>query len=129
MSHLVSAFNNHFTEFIEDVQTVFPDNADILTASNAIALARKGNPKLLPKLWTQFVVGPYSEQIAAGDIAFFVDKDYGNDVLAAANNKHAAKIMGAIDRLREPVRNMAPEDQAKAMKYIQNLTELAKMIG
>jgi len=35
--------------------------------------------------------------------------------------------MESIDRLRTPVKNMGPENQAKVMKYIQNLTKLAQM--
>jgi hypothetical protein len=32
--------------------------------------------------------------------------------------------MEGIDRLREPIKDMAPENRAKTMKYIQNLTKL-----
>jgi hypothetical protein len=36
--------------------------------------------------------------------------------------------MESIDRLREPVRNMSQDNQAKVMKYIQNLTKLADLV-
>ena len=35
--------------------------------------------------------------------------------------------MESINRLREPVKQMNSTDQEKTMKYIQNLTKLAKM--
>jgi hypothetical protein len=35
--------------------------------------------------------------------------------------------MESIDRLREPIKNMSVENQAKVMKYIQNLTKLAQL--
>ena len=52
----------------------------------------------------------------------FINKDYSADLDNAANPD---KIMQAINRLREPVKSMKPEDQNKTMKYIQNLTKLS----
>ena len=126
MSNILAAFNDHFLEFLNDVQSVFPEDADILTAKNALIAIRKANPKMIVKIWKGFIADKYRTQILAGDIDFFVNKDYANDVSA---NKNSDKIMDSINRLREPVRNMGPENQAKAMKYIQNLTKLADMCG
>jgi hypothetical protein len=125
MSNLVTVFNDHFIEFLNDVQSVFPDDPDVLTAKNALLAIRKPNPKMLIKIWLQFVVLPYKEQIEVGDINFFISKDYSQDVSGSEN---ADKIMQSIDRLRSPVSLMNKEDQSKTMKYIQNLSKLALMI-
>ena len=124
-TNLVTVFNDHFSEFVNDVQSVFPDDADILTAKNALLAIRKANPKLLVRIWMKYVYTPYKEQIEAGDINFFLTKDYSADL---ARNDNADKIMESIDRLRKPVKDMSPENQAKTMKYIQNLSKLAKLI-
>jgi hypothetical protein len=79
---------------------------------------------MIVKIWNSFVVGKYKSEIEAGNIGFFINKDYANDVSAAANSD---KIMESINRLREPIRQMTLESQAKTMKYIQNLTKLAAM--
>jgi hypothetical protein len=71
-----------------------------------------------------FIADKYRDQITAGDITFFIDKDYGADVSTAQNSD---KIMDSINRLREPIRNMGEENQAVVMKYIQNLTKLSDM--
>jgi hypothetical protein len=124
-TNLLTVFNDHFSEFVNDIQNVFPDDADILTAKNALITIRKANPKLLVKIWITYVVTPYKLQIEDGDINFFINKDYSDDL---QKNDNADKIMESIDRLRRPVKQMTPENQAKTMKYIQNLTKLALMI-
>jgi len=124
MSNILSAFNDHFIDFLNDIQSVFPEDVDILTAKNALTAIRKANPKMIVKIWRAFIADKYKDQILAGDIAFFIDKDYGADVLTAQNSD---KIMESINRLREPVKNMGPENQSKVMKYIQNLTKLSEL--
>lgn len=124
-TNLVQVFNNHFEEFISDIQNVFPEDPDILIAKNGLMTIRKANPKLLPKIWMTYVVGPYYSQIEAGNIEFFIEKDYSSDI---SSNDNSQKIMEAIDRLRGPVKQMTKENQDKTMKYIQNLTKLALMI-
>ena len=124
MSNILTAFNDHFLEFLNDVQSVFPEDADVLTAKNALTAIRKANPKMIVKIWRVFIAEKYRDQILAGDIAFFIDKDYGSDVSTAQNSD---KIMESINRLREPIRNMGPDNQAKVMKYIQNLTKLSEL--
>ena len=124
MSNILTAFNDHFIEFINDVHLVFPEDADILSAKNALVAIRKANPKMIVKIWNAFIVGKYRSEIEAGNLDFFVNKDYSQDVSNAANSD---KIMESIDRLRAPIKNMTPENQAKVMKYIQNLTKLAQL--
>jgi hypothetical protein len=119
--NFITLFNDHFSEFVEDIQSVFPDDVDIATAKNALLAIRKANPKLIVKIWFMYVVTPYRDQIEAGNISFFITKDYANDL---ARNDNADKIMESINRLRQPIKEMSAENQAKTMKYIQNLTKL-----
>lgn len=124
-TNLVTVFNDHFSEFVNDIQSVFPDDIDILTAKNSLLAIRKANPKLLVRIWIKYVYNPYKDQIDNGDINFFLTKDYATDLTRSDNSE---KIMEAIDRLRNPIKNMNPENQAKTMKYIQNLSKLSVMI-
>lgn len=121
-STILTAFNDHFMEFVNDIISVFPEDADILTAKNSFTLIRKANPKMIIKIWHKYVVEKYEEVIESGDISFFISKDYKDDLTNAENSE---KITEAIDRLRNPVRLMTPEDQEKVMKYIQNLKKLS----
>jgi hypothetical protein len=123
-TNILSVFNEHFLEFLNDVQTVFPDDVDILTAKNALITIKKANPKLIVKIWKTFIANKYTEEIEKGDIRFFINKDYSKDV---ADSGSSDQIMSSINRLREPIKNMGAENQEKAMKYIQNLTKLSHL--
>lgn len=123
-NNILIAFNDHFFEFLNDVHKVFPEDIDILTAKNALLTVRKANPKMIVKIWKLFIVGKYKAEIESGNIAFFINKDYSTDVSNATNSD---KIMESINRLREPIKNMSLDNQAKVMKYIQNLTRLSEL--
>ena len=79
---------------------------------------------MIVKIWNSFIVSKYKSEIEAGNIEFFVNKDYSQDVSVSNNSD---KIMESIDRLREPIKNMSVENQAKVMKYIKNLTKLSQL--
>ena len=123
-NNILSAFNDHFIEFVNDVHCVFPDDVDILATKNTLTTIRKLNPKMIVKIWNSFIVSKYKSEIEAGNIEFFINKDYSQDVSVSTNSD---KIMEAIDRLREPIKNMSVENQAKVMKYIKNLTKLSQL--
>ena len=122
--NILSAFNDHFVEFVTDIQSVFPEDHDILVAKNSLLAIRKANPKMIVKIWNTYIVGKYKAEIEKGDITFFIYKDYSQDLLYTNNPD---KIIESIDRLRMPIKAMNPEEQAKTMKYIKNLTKLASM--
>lgn len=121
-NNILTAFNDHFIEFVSDIQSVFPEDVDLLSAKNSLLAIRKANPKMIVKIWNAFIVGKYKAEIEAGDISFFLNKDYAQDV---ANSQNSDKIMEAINRLRSPIQQMTPDSQLKTMKYIQNLTKLS----
>ena len=119
-SNILSKFNEHFVEFISDIQEVFPEDVDLLTAKNSLLMIKKANPKMIIKIWKTHIVDKYSKQIQDGDISFFINKDYSQDL-------SSTKIMDGINRLRGPIKAMTLENQQKTMKYIQNLTKLAEL--
>lgn len=124
MTSIVGAFNNHFMEMVEDIACVFPDDLDILSAKNSLIAIRKMNPKILIRSWDTFVVSKYQEEIQNGDLTYFLNKDYTEDVKTSPESE---RILGAIDRLRNPIKQMSSENQAKILKYLQNLSKLTSV--
>jgi len=121
-STVLKAFNNHFFEFIQDIINIFPENDDLKSTKTGLEFFKKANPTCIAKAWEYFVHEQYKDVINKGDITFFFEKDYNNDLTYMSN---AGEIMKAIDKIREPVRNMSDESKAHTMKYIQNLCKLS----
>jgi len=121
---ILGAFNNHFIEFMDDIERVFPGDRDIKKTRMTIELMRKANPRAIILFWRDLIARPYAEQIRSGDISFFVEKDYSGDV---ASLSEASNIVSIIDRLRGNVREMDDDNLQKSMKYIQNLSKLSEM--
>ena len=104
--------------------TIFPDNMDIRSAKSSIQLLRKANPRMLIGIWNTYISSKYSQQIDAGDISFFIDNDYTDDVSAMESS---TQIMEAVDKLRQPIRDMGDDNREKTMKYIQNLKKICDL--
>ena len=122
---MLTIFNDHFAEFLTDICNIFPDNVKILSAKNALIAIRKANPKILVNIWIKYVATPYKTQIDNGDIGFFLEKDYAKEF---ENHGHVGNILNYINIIRDPIGEMGHNNQAKTMKYIQNLCKLSMMV-
>ena len=121
---IVKTFNEHFMEFVNDMLVVFPRNAEIMLGKTALIGIKKINPSLLIRYWYDYVNTPYKDDIQRGDIEFFIDKDYSQDV---KDFEDPGYFLKAIDRFREPIRNMQQENKDKALQYVKNLCALSDM--
>ena len=115
-SNILRAFINHFDELIEDIIRVCPDNNQILKCKMYFEAIKKTNPKLLIQNWKNLVSDLYRTKIEAGDVTFFMTKDYSADT--------SASISKSIDDLRSTIFLLSPENKSMAMKYVQNITKL-----
>jgi len=121
MSSVLKAFNNHLLEFIEDVIRIFPNNLDIKTGKTFIEGVKRVNPKKIITYWKDNILLLYETEILEGDITFFVNKDYRNDIGTEA------QTLKVLEDIRVLVRDTTEENKEKAMKYLQNLTKLCKI--
>jgi hypothetical protein len=126
-SQIVAAFNAHFLEFIRSVEAVFPDNSDISTARKTVGKLIAIMPGTLIKVFKEKFVSVYKTQLEAGDIGFFINKDYAQD-LNGIVGEQSNSVLQKIDCLREPIRSMTPTEQGIVIKYLQNLMKLSESI-
>lgn len=97
-------------------------NDALETASSSFDLIRRANPTIICKFWKSHVYLPYRDVIDRSDITFIATKNYEQDLSMFSN---VDEILTIIDSLRDPIRNMNSDNQAKAMKMIENLSKLA----
>jgi hypothetical protein len=123
-STVLRGFNNLLFEFVDDIISIFPDNYDLKDIKTAFEFFKKANPTSIIKAWHYFVYQPYKDVIKAGDLSFFCDKDYKSDL---SYMKNSDNIMKAIDKIRDPVKQMNPVNKDTAMKYVKNLCMLSNV--
>ena len=122
---ILSAFNDHFKEFIADIKRVFPQNMDIVALNKGLPSILMITPKLIIKSFKTNFVDVYRAEIEEGDINFFIDLDYQNDLtnLGVDTNNNSV-ILEKINCLKEPIRQMNAKEQENVMKYMKNLMGL-----
>ena len=125
-SSILKGFNNHLIEFMNDLCIVFPNDLDIKVSKTTVSALIKFNPSKIIKLWNLHIC-KYSNEIENGNIKYFLNKDYSDDLNNLKNNELSNDASEIIDKFREPVRNMGKENKEKALKYIQNLNKLCKL--
>jgi len=121
---LSRAFNTHLTEFLADIINIYPNNSDIIQAKSTFETIKKANPAIMVKAWFKHVYLPYKDIIDSGNITFFFEKDYSQDVQSLAN---AAEIMNMIDKIRAPIRGMDEANKKHCANYVQNLSKISGM--
>jgi len=121
---ILKTFNDQFGEFMNDISIMFPGDVDIRSSKMSLGLMRKANPKLLIGIWNTYISSKYSKEIDSGNLSFFFDKDYSEDM---TNMENAQQVLIAINRLRDPISKMNESNQAKVVKYLQNLKKLCEL--
>lgn len=119
---ILKTFNTQFEGFLNEILEIFPNNVALVTTKNSLLTLKKFNPKLLISVWFRYIWTPYQSDILKGDINFFIEKDYSQDL---QNMDESSRIMKEIDNFRDPIRDMDEQNQQCCMKYIENLSKLS----
>ena len=125
IQNFTKIFNDLFFKLINTVKDYFPNDPTINAAEKSLTAIRKMNPTLIYRVWVYYVDTPYKKEIQGSNIDFFVNKDYSEDLKDYTYDFKT--ISDAIDRFREPIKNMDKENQAIIMGYIQSLSKLVDM--
>ena len=122
---LVKVFNEIFFNFVNLISKTFPFDLEVTMAKNKLYAIKKVNPKMIIKIWKKHIADKYKDSIERGDIEFFIEKNYTED-LSKVNN--STRIMNSVNRLREPIKRMERDKQELTMNFIQDLSKLSEAL-
>jgi hypothetical protein len=125
---IIRSFNDYFFEFLDDMLKVLPNNKSVLTAIRSFRMLTDVNKGILIKCWHKFVYLKYKNVIDEGNIEFFFEKDYSEDLTKLSN---ANTIMEIIDSVRIPAKEICenPKNKEHITTYIQTLCKLSEILN
>ena len=118
----MSTFNNQMEEMLKDVLCIFPDNPRVIKCKMYFEGLKKTNPKIVIQTWKIHIAMKYKEQIQQGNVNFFIENDFIQDVETVGANSMVTKT---IHEIKSFVSMMNDEQKNIMMIYIQNLTKLS----
>ena len=123
---ILKTFNKQMNEFIDDITLIFPNEKDIIVLGTFMKTIMYGKPRSIIEVWYNYVSLKYSSQIENGEIDYFTNKDYSEDLGDSSTSKEA---LNAIDKLRATIKKALEMNinREKTIKYVQNITKLAKI--
>jgi hypothetical protein len=124
-STIQKAFNTLFFDFLKDVMTVYPDNKEIKYAHDSFDTLKRMNPPIIIRAWYSFVYMPYSTHINGGDLDFFLNKDYKEDI----GYEGTEEFLVMIDKVRNPLRALDDKNKEHSREYLRKLNKLSEIWG
>ena len=122
--NIMSAFSSQFKELCDDLDRVFPDDVEVRSATTAMVTLLRANPKIVARVFHNYVGAPYGGLFEKGDLSYFLDKDYTTDIQL----DNAQAILAKIDTLRGPISKMDKACHTSVLKYFSNLSKLSALL-
>jgi hypothetical protein len=123
---ILKTFNKQLSEFIDDISTIFPSEKDVMVLATFMKTVIFGKPRAIIDVWYRFIALKYNNEIENGEIEYFLNKDYSEDLQSAPGS---TETLDAINKLRSTIKLAFDQDvnKEKTIKYMQNLTKLSNL--
>lgn len=116
---LIDTFFNQFTDFLKQLENMYPDDTDFPVFITTLDLLKSTNPILVVKFVKENIVDLYKDKILNKDESFFLDQDY---------TKHGDVDLNIVHKLKKYVKDMSPNSKDVVWKYIELLMKLSMKI-
>jgi len=121
-SLVLSTFLSQLDECLADIAKVYATDNRFIKCNMYFGTLKQTNPKMIITTWKTMVTDKYDEQIQKGNISYFLEKDYKEEL-----SNYNTTIDGAIKELRVAISEMSDSNKEKSVQYIQNLCKLSKL--
>jgi len=122
-SILLKSFYKQLFEFLDDIISIMKDNTELMKSKVYFTTLKQANPTLIIKIWFQYILTPYRDLIEAGNVDYFLEKDYTEDLQYIP---YAADVLKIIDTsIRNPIKEMDQVNKEKCVKYIQIISKIS----
>jgi hypothetical protein len=123
-SEVLSIFNKQFTEYLKLMVDLFPEDKDIKNTEITLLSLKKMNPRIIIQVWYKYVTTKYKEHIYAGNLDYFIQKNYAEDLTDTENSRF---ILNKIEVLRAPIAKLNPENKERTLVLLKNLSQLSEV--
>ncbi len=121
---VLDTFNNTFADFLVNLLIVFPNNAYMKKSKTNLKIITGVAPRAVIGVWEKHINNKYYNNILKGEIEYFLEKDFHEDLQILGNDK-SSEILDFIDKIRTPVKNLDSENLQTCLQYLQNLSKLS----
>jgi len=121
-SLVLSTFISQLDECLTDISAVYTEDKRFIRCKMYFDTLKQTNPRMILTTWKTMVADKYDEQIQKGDVSYFLEKEYKEELPV-----YNPTIDQAIQDLRKAIREMSDVNKDKAIQYIQNLCKLSKL--
>ena len=118
----LGAFCNQLIAFFEDLTETYPEEKDIVTATQALKLIKQANPRLIHKVFMESVYKEFSQHILDEDEEYILGR--AKDILNA-EYEHINFAFWIFDKHWS---TMTETNKQHVWKYVKSLILLAQRV-
>ena len=119
---IIATFITQLDECLNDISTVYSTDGRFIRCKLYFDTLKKTNPRMIITTWKTMITDKYESHIDAGDISYFLEKDFTAELPI-----YTPTVDQAIQDLRKAIQLMSEENKKKSIQYIQNLCKLSKL--
>ena len=110
-------FFKQLTEFIAQLEEMFPDDPDFTVFQTFLGLVQRTNPQMILATIREHVVDKYDAQITSRDEAF---------ILNYSGSEYDSDVMNIVSKLRTYWTTLSEPSKQAMWQYLHVLTQLCK---